>query len=205
MEEQSKREYCFHCRRWLDGDTYYVDIPMNRYFCSQACAVHVGCLSAERVRAPKPEAEPESAPTQKPLHVPDIFLAELIGVVRRALQADGLTERLWAILDDWCDEQESYLEKAYPEAHEQAESAGTAAVDWFDGRGPVFPGLDTFIRMGGPPPSLFIPASGFFSPEDHYKVQRMLRDCTCQGFQGDNPTCAFHGEGTAWHDLHGGE
>lgn len=250
------------------------------------------------------DSELESAPTQQPLEVPDIYLAELVGVIRRALQADGLTKRLWAILDDWCDEGESYLEKKYPEAHEQAESGENIAVDWLNSRGPVFPGLDTFIRTGYRPPTGIapldkaiyeafpaweqhheimeerksfmqedyeaikartpggvnspnlaayrefvvefmergqMPERAPFSLEDYEKIGGMLTGqividgieipvgnpgaplvhydgmaqrleinetdaiCTCQAFQGDNPQCAFHGEGTAWHDLHRGE
>ena len=310
MKEQGKREYCFHCRRWLDGDTCRIDILKNRHFCSLWCALHADShdtIEATRVKTPEPKAKPESAPTQQPLAVPDIYLAELVGLIRRALQADGLTERLWTILDDWCDNQESYLEKAYPEAHEQAESRESVTVDWRGGvaerlrndifgsynaamkevanaKAGEFLGLDTFIRTGyhnvsvqvdgvdipelgpispeeyeklrgyglvGPAfPSFLIPESppvddpdvaknlamrlGSYPTRRNYEVSEpttpnafvvsvngvevprgaicyrdeadgINTDCTCQAFQGDNPTCAFHGEGTAWYDLHGGE
>lgn len=56
---------------------------------------------------------------ERALTIPDIYLAEFIGMLHRACDNDRPTEALWGMLDSWCDEQERYLEEKYPTERKQ--------------------------------------------------------------------------------------
>lgn len=112
---------------------------------------------------------------ERALTIPDIYLAEFVGVLHRACDNDRPTEALWGMLDHWCNEQERYLEEKYPTKWKGEEffkspanqefrlgSLESVTVDWRDSLTPeqrtfleqreigphIFGGLSEFIRTG---------------------------------------------------------
>lgn len=111
----SDEKLCAHCGGEL-GSMAVFSIETNKPYCSDGCAWKAKAgVTVDAWRVPEQPARDERA-----LTISDIYLAEFVGVLRRALNKGGLTDRLDDILDSWCDEQEAYLEEKYPTNNKRA-------------------------------------------------------------------------------------
>lgn len=138
----SSEERCNYCEALL-GEKSVLSIGTGKAYCGDSCAYegHAGpTVEAWRVgRAVKDE---------RALTIPDIYLAEFVGVLRRALNKGGLTDRLDDMLDSWCDDQEAYLEEKYPTEKKQGACPISLHFVTKPCESAVFQGLDSFVRTG---------------------------------------------------------